>query len=241
VFQPVLGSTNDLAIELAPDARLCTPLLVIAERQTAGRGRGANRWWSARGSLTFSLIFDPRSLRVSPADLPRVSLTAALAVCDVIQTLAPQAVSGVRWPNDVFAAGKKICGVLPEFVSPTHLVLGIGLNANNSFASAPAELHGIGVSLCEITGRRFDLTDVLLQVLRQLQLRLDQLATGDAQLASTWSAASLLTGRIVELDLGTRRVRGRCRGIDPDGSLVLKPADSTPQRFFGGIVVRTDD
>src|SRR5688572_15119912 len=82
-----LGSTNDRARELAADESLETPLLVIAERQTAGRGRGANRWWAGTGSLTFSLVLSAERWKLPAARWPTIALTAGLAVCEAVDEL----------------------------------------------------------------------------------------------------------------------------------------------------------
>src|SRR4051794_30035368 len=79
-----LGSTNDRAIELARDAKIELPALVVARVQTAGRGRGKNVWWSADGALTFSVLLNPGDLGISTANWPQLSLATAVAVCDAI-------------------------------------------------------------------------------------------------------------------------------------------------------------
>jgi BirA family biotin operon repressor/biotin-[acetyl-CoA-carboxylase] ligase len=231
-----LPSTNDRSLELARERELNTPVLVLAERQTAGRGRGANRWWSNRGALTFSLVLDAEAHGLSAAHWPRVALTAAVAVHEVVQPLVPRAVCGVRWPNDVYLSGRKLCGILTEPARQSNrLVLGIGANVNNSLADAPAEVREIGTSLRDVTGTSHDLTDFLIRLLRRLANNLDALANDDHRLAQSWSQLCLLRGRAIELDVGAECVRGRCQGIDADGALLLATPRG-PQRFFAGIV-----
>jgi biotin-(acetyl-CoA carboxylase) ligase len=133
-FHESLGSTSDRALGLAAEGAIALPHLVLAQRQTAGRGRGANRWWAADGALTFSLVLAAPPDRLPPDRWPQVALVAGLAVCDALRSLAPAAELRVKWPNDVFLAGRKVCGILSESVPGwrDRLVVGIGVNVNNS-------------------------------------------------------------------------------------------------------------
>src|SRR5262245_50492595 len=106
-----LASTNDRALELATRGDPKLPLLVLAERQTLGRGRGANRWWSAPGALTFSLAIDGRLGTTPPQSLPPWSLAAGLAVCEALADLVPRGDWRVKWPNDIFLSGRKVGGI----------------------------------------------------------------------------------------------------------------------------------
>jgi BirA family biotin operon repressor/biotin-[acetyl-CoA-carboxylase] ligase len=258
-FHSVLPSTSDFALELAAQPDLVTPLLVLTEKQTAGRGRGSNRWWSRPGALTFSVVLDGPSEKGDRSNLPerpegcsaqvgpvpffaRVSLTAALAVCQVLEQLVPHISYGIRWPNDVHCAGRKICGVLPELsrqrVEPPQsprLVLGIGVNVNNSLSDAPPDVSGVGVSLLDLTDQSYDLTDFLVRLLRQLANGLDALARRDPQLADAVSQRCVLQGRVVELQAGPRHVRGLCQGIDYHGALTIRTTRGI-ERFFGGVI-----
>ncbi len=237
-FRAELPSTNDLALELArnEDARL--PLLVLAERQTCGRGRGANRWWSADGALTFSLVLDAKSLTQSPERLPQISLTTALAVCEGLQQLEPTLGAGLKWPNDVYVQGRKICGILIEVPSRPkgRLVIGVGVNVNNSLADAPEDLRDTATSLRDVTGTNSDLSEVLIAILRAFSGHLEQLA-GGLSLSEEWEKRSILTGCAVRLAAGREEIRGVCLGIEEDGALLLE-TDQGVQRFFTGVIVQ---
>lgn len=233
-----LPSTNDralaLAAEVAPEQ---LPRLIAANRQGAGRGRGANSWWAAEGALTFSLLLDTSALELPPARWPLASLTAGLAVCETLDQLAPQAWAGLKWPNDVYLRERKVCGILIEAPpgSANRLVVGIGINVNNRLQEAPEELRARATSLTDATGLTFDLTDVLLRVLKQLETRWRQLAAGDINLAEAWQRWCLLTGRMVHVVAGEQRHSGHCRGIGPDGALLVH-TERGEQRIFGGTV-----
>jgi BirA family biotin operon repressor/biotin-[acetyl-CoA-carboxylase] ligase len=231
---PSIGSTSDRALELAARDGAPLPLLVLADRQTSGRGRGTNRWWSAEGALTFSLALDAAVL--SADQRPTVALVAGLAVCEALEQLAPRAEWRVKWPNDVFAGGGKACGILCESVPgwPARLVVGVGINVNNSLRGQRSEVGGQksevtsegippgAVALVDLDGLARDLTDVLLAVLDRLDLRLRDL-TGDgfAALAAEYRRRCFLTGRTLTATAGSEKLVGHCRGIDDRGALVL--------------------
>ncbi len=237
-----IDSTNTRAMELAADSESTLPLLVLTENQTAGRGRGSNVWWSAPGALTFSLVLDLANHDTRPESWPRFALAAAAGICEALESFAPNTSFGIRWPNDVCAGPRKICGILPELRAgkSSRLVLGIGINANNSMDAAPAELQSTATSLLDLTGRRTDLTDLLIEVLRRLEARLGDLANASSELSAAWSDRCLLRGRNVELRVDNVSVRGHCEGIDPHGALLLRTGSKTA-RFYGGSIASVTD
>jgi BirA family biotin operon repressor/biotin-[acetyl-CoA-carboxylase] ligase len=235
-----LASTNTRALELTEREEYELPVLVLCDHQMEGRGRGSNRWWSGEGALTFSLLIDAARWNL-PADRhPRVSLATGVAVCEAVQATLPANSVGLKWPNDVHLDGRKACGILVETPPRSgRLVVGVGLNVNNSLADAPDEVRARATSLADAAGVSFEPTEVLLAVLRQIERNLHLLATDEAALAEKWSALSVLTGRSVELTLGSRSVRGRCLGISQDGALLLNAA-AGQERFYAGVVARFD-
>ena len=224
-----LPSTNDLALKLAataPDADF--PLLVLAVRQTGGRGRGDHLWWATDGALTFSLVLDTNALQLAPRRWPRVSLATGIAVAKtLIGQLSGSKSLGdevaVKWPNDVFVGGRKICGILAENVSlqPHRLVIGIGLNVNNSWRDAPADLQGVGTSLADVAQRRFSADEILVDLLQRLHLSLADVALDTFPLKEAWRALCMLAGKTVTVEVGDQRTTGVCQGIDEDGALLL--------------------
>jgi BirA family biotin operon repressor/biotin-[acetyl-CoA-carboxylase] ligase len=248
-WHDTIASTNDRGNELARSADLATPLLILAGRQTAGRGRGANRWWSADGALTFTLVFDPqRDLTKSklpplPIELwPRVALVAGVALCDLLQTLLPSTPSRLKWPNDVLLGDKKVAGILVEVPQagadvPRRLVLGMGVNVNNSLAASPREVQAVAAALCDAGGERFDSTQLLVDWLNSFVNRLGELTGSAPELVQRWQSLCALNGKTVELQSGSRTVRGNCRGIDCDGALLLETC-AGPERLYAGSDVR---
>ena len=229
VFRQSVDSTQELARRLAIDPEWKTPALVLAERQTAGRGRGPARWWSDSGALTFSVVVDTGPLSLADSDFPRVSIAAALAVCQALSCTTALRDCGIKWPNDIYVGGRKICGLLVDSIHmprqralADRLVIGIGINVNNAVGRAPPDVAARGTSLCEQSGRRHDLTGLLLALLDQLDQQLRDLAHRDPDQVVLWQSCSLLNNRQVTIRHGARRASGLCLGIDSGGSLLVR-------------------
>lgn len=249
-WHDVISSTNDRGMELARSAELVTPTLILAGEQTAGRGRGSNRWWSDRGALTFSLVFDPdadlarRGANALESDRwPRIALAAGVALCDVLQAAVPHSSCSLKWPNDVLLAGKKVAGILVEVPpaappAPRRLVLGMGWNVNNSLSAAPAEVQAAGTSFRDEAKIEFDISRLLIDWLEHFARHLRALAAGDGALPARWQSLCALNGQEIELFSGTRRVSGICGGIDDDGALLVTTANGL-ERLYAGVLVRT--
>jgi BirA family biotin operon repressor/biotin-[acetyl-CoA-carboxylase] ligase len=246
-----LDSTNDRAGQFACDPAVATPALIVARHQTAGRGRGRNVWWADDGALTFSLLLQPAAMGISTANWPQVSLATAVAVCDALQSRIadcglridsdnPESRLGIKWPNDVLVNSAKICGILiesPGGAAPAkdRLIIGVGINVNNSWSTAPLGAGTCGTALCDVTGRQHDLEELLVGLLRALHERLAQLAAGDEQLRQAWQRLDLLAGREVSVETDGRSTDGTCVEIAADGALVV----DTPaglRRLYSGTV-----
>lgn len=235
-----LDSTNNRAVALAGDQSIELPALIAARHQTAGRGRGANRWWAADGALTFSLLLHPASLSLNASTWPKLSLTTAVAVCDALRAEAPLANIGIKWPNDVLADGRKVCGILvesPGGAAPTssRLIIGVGINVNNAWRSMPIQAGTNGASLCDFTHRHHDLQPLLITLLQRLAIRIEQLISSSVSLVSDWQRADLLLDQVVVIENDARRIEGRSAGIASDGALIINTPFGS-QRVFSGTV-----
>lgn len=236
-YHSEIDSTNRRAMEIASESPAGDgPILVLTDRQTAGRGRGANRWWSGSGSLTFSVLLGPGAIQLPAHRWPLVSLVTGMAVCEGIESLFHDLSPQIKWPNDVYLSERKVCGILIE-TTGGRLVVGIGINVNNSASEAPPELRDKVIALCDLSTVQPRCIDVLVAVLQNLRAKLDLLSSGDASLREEWSKRCLLTGREIELDIHTQRLRGKFAGIDGDGALVLE-TETGLQRCHSGIVTR---
>jgi len=213
------------------------PVLIGAESQTSGRGRGSNIWWSSSGSLTFSLLIAPDAWSIPRPQWPLTSLVTGLAVCQAIAPLAPQADLRVKWPNDVYASGKKISGILLEShpLNSDQLILGMGVNLNNSLASAPDDVRQKATSLTDLTDAVCDRTAVLIRILNELERELSNLKDDHFSFLNRFRERCLLTGRIISIQEAEQEVTGTCLGIDDDGALRLQ-TELGPRRCLAGVV-----
>ena len=234
-YHPSLGSTNNRAAELAAHQSKL-PLLVVADRQTAGRGRGANRWWTGPGALAFSLLVDGRMVGAHDGRSPLVALAVAVAVVDAVTPLLPGQPVGIHWPNDVFAAGRKLAGILIEVLPDRRHVIGIGLNTNNSLADAPAELQATAATLRDLVQATVDPTAILIELLKRLEGEFRRLCREPESVAARADALCLQRGQTLTLRAAARTITGRCRGIAADGALLLETPAGTEAFFSGSLL-----
>lgn len=220
---PDIDSTNLQARRLAESGAPHGACLV-AERQSAGRGRLDRRWEAPAGAcLLFSLLLRPAALALG--EVFGLTNLAALAVCEAIEqtcTLAP----AIKWPNDVFLEGRKLAGILTEFTARAerldYVVVGVGLNVNlgpNQLAQLPAPAN----SLLAASGRSWDRALVLAAILRKADALYAQLMSGGREaLSQEYNRRSWLTGRQVTVRDGDQVRQGLARGVAPDGALLLE-------------------
>jgi BirA family biotin operon repressor/biotin-[acetyl-CoA-carboxylase] ligase len=231
-----IDSTNVYASRWARDGAP-EGTLVVAERQTAGRGRLGRHWVSpARVNLYASLVLRPR---LQPADAPQLALAAAVGVARALEPLAPGRVA-IKWPNDCLLDGKKVAGILTEMDAEVDriraVVLGIGVNLNAPVRAFPRELRDTATSVLLATGSAVDRPRFAAALCATLEAVYDRVvADGFAVLADEWESYSCLTGRQVTIDCGGRRSEGTVRGIDASGRLVLD-GSAGEERIMAGDV-----
>lgn len=233
---PTIGSTNDRAMERAAHGITTLPLLVVADQQTAGRGRGSKRWWTGPGGLAMSLLVEAETIGAQSSRSPLVALATAVAVVDAVTPLLPGHEVGIHWPNDVLAAGRKLAGILVEVLPNRRHVIGIGLNTNNTLANAPAELQTTAATLRDLSSREHDQTAILIDLLNCLDREFQQLRSNPTDVAARANAICLQRGRTVTLQQGDRTIVGRCQGIGSDGALLLETSAGV-ERFHSGILL----
>ena len=202
--------------EGAPDGAV-----VIAARQTAGRGRRGRVWASPLGGLWMSVIAHP-DLRLECAG--RLGVALALA-CAESASVDSECEIGLKWPNDLVAGGKKVGGVLAETVARggrvTSAVLSVGLNANFSTAELPGHVKESATTLLDQTGRTHSLARIAAGVLGRLETIWPSLMQDDTDLVKRWRQRDGLLGRQVLVQAAGKMVAGRAEGIDEWGALRL--------------------
>lgn len=227
---PVCDSTNAVLLARA-EAGAPSGSVIIAEAQTAGRGRRGRQWLSAPGdSLTFSLLW-----RFAPGTLPLgLSLAVGLAVTHALAKLGVGGTAPIelKWPNDVLKDGRKLAGILVELVPGQNhaAVIGIGLNLRLP-AALPAEVRDTAAAL----DLPIDVNGLLASLLVELRTVLDTFAaTGFAGLRAEWTTRHAHQDAPIRLlsDFAPPR-DGLCRGVDVDGALLLE-ANGRVERILSG-------
>lgn len=228
LWYPEVGSTNDVAGVLA-DRGADEGLVVVADRQTTGRGRLGRSWVSPPcAGIYTSVVLRPSSQAAS-----LLTIAAGVAVADGIAA-ATGLDAAVKWPNDVHAGGRKLAGILAEGAA-RHVVLGIGINVRQ--AAYPADVAARATSIEAELGRRVDRGLVLAECLAALAVRYRQLQNGHGRLVvDAWRRrAAQMMGRRVEWESAGQLQRGTAESVDDDGSLVVK-IDSGACRIRSGEV-----
>lgn len=235
----ILGSTNDLARQRAAEPGLELPLLIVADQQTAGRGRGTNRWWTGQGSVALSLLLEPGGMGIARQHCGLLSLATALAIVDMAGAILPGEAAGVHWPNDIYVGRRKLAGILVEVLPDGQHIVGIGINVNNSLREAPAEVRDIAVSLRDLTGHEYPIGALLSALLERLEAMFHLLGSDPDQIGRQCDACCLQHDQVLTIDNGPSTVTGRCLGIAPDGALLLSTERGT-ERFYAGVLRRDD-
>ena len=208
---------------------------MVAEVQTAGRGRRGRTWVSPGGvNLAVSVGVRPR---IAAQEASLISLAAALAARDACGSVAS---IGLKWPNDlVSGSGAKIGGLLIE----TELdgdriataVIGVGINVNWMRRDMPPEIAHLATSLAEEAGVTLNREALLGRLLDALDDEIVRLEAGHSPL-DRYRAACVTLGTDVEIDAGGARVRGRAVDLDAGGALVVRTADGSVTVTGGEIV-----
>lgn len=243
VSTPETPSTQTEA-KMAARAGAAHGTVFVTDFQSAGRGR-RDRSWSARPGLdlTFSVILRPD---IEPRLAPLLNLAAALSVCRAVGDFStePRAVS-IKWPNDVLARGKKICGIICETAGGTEkiswAVLGIGVNVNGAASDMPPAAPGRpeAASLFAECGRRFHLPQLLGLILASLDgfTRLAGDERGRARLLSLYAENCSTLGSPVKVITDEGEFFGTASGIEDDGAIAVTDSEGRTAIFRAADVV----
>lgn len=234
-----LESTQETAAMLASQGALHGEV-VIAERQSAGRGRMGRRWHSPPGVNFYGTFILRPDLPV--AEAARLSLVAGVAAAEALESVAPGIVA-LKWPNDVWLDGRKAGGIIAEAVTDSSqrlacVLLGIGLNLNLAPEQIPEDLRGKATSVLAATGKPCDREALAGALFSRLDTRyMETLSGGFATVRPIWERYSALTGRRVTVVDGQSRMSGTVTGIAPDGALLLETDGRTVRMLAGDVTI----
>ena len=234
-YRGEVASTNTLAMEAArqnaPDGTV-----VLAEAQTAGKGRLGRSWISPRGNLFFSVVLRP-DLPTHKA--PLVTLMGAVAVTTGLRAAA-KIPAGIKWPNDILVQGKKLCGLLTELSAEPdrvrHVVLGIGVNVNVAAASLPETVRPLSTSVAEEAGGPLDRTRLLVELLAQLDHWYGRFLADPGSVLAAWRDLNVTLGRRVAVRGPGEEFQGVAQDIDNEGRLVVLTDEGSLRAVAAGDV-----
>lgn len=234
IYQPCMDSTNRVAKE-AGDEGACHGTVVITEMQTAGRGRMGRQWASPEGNLYASMLLRPS---VAAERVSCLTLVAAVAVAEAILEVT-NLTPGIKWPNDVVVAGKKLCGILTESKvgadGVAYVVVGVGINVNQSKFSV--DLSNMATSLSLQCGDSIDIDALLTVFLAHFEYYYDVfLQTADlSHIMERYNA--LLVNRNQEVRVISERETVRIAlGVDSLGGLVVQDMEGNQESIISGEV-----
>ena len=235
IYLDEVDSTNNKARELAA-AGYPEGTVVVAEMQTAGKGRRGRQWYSAPGTgIYVSIIFRP-SLPLN--EISRLTLVAALATAECLEAaldLQPR----IKWPNDILVNNKKLVGILTEAVtdmdSVEYVVTGIGINLTNPVEDFPPVFRDTATSVQAEGGRRRYRADVLQDLLKRLEDCYDRFLAGDfAGILEQIKERSSVIGQAVTLDTISGVLTGQAVDIDDNGFLLVRDQDGKMHAVMSG-------
>lgn len=233
-----IDSTNRAAKQLAMQGA-SEGTLVVAERQTGGRGRLGREWSSPAGGLWLSLILRPA---LAPNQAARLTLLAAVAMVDSIKAVTGLSV-GIKWPNDLLLDGRKLCGILMEMSADMDqiawVVVGIGLNANLNMSELPPELVDRATTIQNELGRPIDRNALIARTLDQIGEGYQKLSTGHwEQVMAKWRTSSVTLGCAVQVTTPLGCIEGQAVDIDGDGALLVATASGVQRVLAGDVTLR---
>ena len=243
IFFERVGSTNDVACRQAV-AGAAEGLLIVANEQTAGRGRMGRSWWAPKGaSLLFSLLLRPP---IPSAHAGRLTMCLGLGAVEGIERVTGLH-PALKWPNDLLLDGRKLGGMLAELRATgdkvEYAVLGLGLNVN----AVPPDLAATSISLLTVLGRAVDRVELLAEILARCETWYGRLLAAQEEAGSgilavgepihlAWAARLDTLGRDVTVNTAGGQLHGRAVGVSPEGALLLEEEGGQIRVVWGGDV-----
>ncbi len=234
IFEECMDSTNIRTKELG-EKNVINGTVVVARRQTAGRGRRGRNWFSPEGNCYFSVLLRPDIQAVNASQITLVVAMALVKTIEKISGLNPQ----IKWPNDIVLDGKKLCGILTESSvgedGLKYVVVGVGVNANQT--DFDDEIKSMATSLVMQNGQAVDCSQLIGTFLNCFEVLLEKFLKTQDMSVLMEDYNKLLVNRDKEVRLlGERESVGVAIGINEKGELLVQMEDKTIQSVVSGEV-----
>lgn len=238
-FESLPSTNTELARRASDGAE--EGLSIVADEQTAGRGRLQRTWSSPKGAgLYFSILLRPA---IAQDRWPLITFMASLAVGDALHEAGVE--TDIKWPNDLLSGERKICGILAESVeTPTGRAVIVGIGINLTADAYPAEIAAVATSVAEASGRTPEREALLAALLRALSRWYSLLhqVDGREKIVAAWtSRSSYANGKAVQVANGDEVWQGITRGVESDGALRLETTDGMKLVRAGDVRLRPAD
>ena len=237
-----IGSTNVKAKELASKG-YPNGTVIISEEQVSGKGRLGRSWLSPRGKgIWMSIILKPE---IPPMEAYKVTIIAAAAVHSALLDMDLSTLS--KWPNDIVAEGKKVCGILTEMnaeLNSIHsLIIGIGINVNTDLSDIPEDLRDKASSLKIIAKKTFNRKAILASILNHFEALYNDFI-GSGSMGSSLSICrkySAVINKEVLLIEGNRSTKVRVKDISDNGHLIIQDGATVREVISGEVSIRGEN
>ncbi|WP_080874395.1 biotin--[acetyl-CoA-carboxylase] ligase [Oceanobacillus timonensis] len=219
---------HEAARENAPNGTM-----IIAEEQTAGRGRMKKNWFSDKEGLWSTLLLRPP---IPPNKASELTLLAAVALRDALHELTGLSI-GIKWPNDLLIGDKKLCGILTEMQGEQdridYVLIGSGLNVNQDEASWDASIRDIATSLKIESGKNWDKKEIVQSILKHVENTYEvYLETGFKAIKSRWEEHAFKIGENINIKTFHNEWSGKFLGITDEGALIAESPDGSPVTLY---------
>lgn len=226
-YYPEIGSTMDVAKKMARKG--CAAMtVVVADKQTSGRGRLQRQWYSDPGGLYFTMVLRPC---VPVLESFKIGFLASVSMAELLRRRF-EVDAGVKWPNDILVGGAKLCGMLAELeAEPDRVIflnIGMGINVNN----APRKMEPSAVSLKALLGRHISRRDLLAAYLDIFEERLERIDLD--RVVAEWKKYTVTVGKAVRVVTASDEICGVAEDIDDSGALMIRQGDGAIRRAIYG-------
>ena len=239
-YFPELESTNIMAKEkaLLGAKKINEGTVIIAEEQSAGKGRLGRKWFSPRGGIWLSIILFPQLL---PSYIPRITLMTAVVLVKAIE-ICTQIKAQIKWPNDILVNEKKICGILTEMNAELDLinwvVVGVGINVNIDYQNFPRDIQEKTTSLKEIEKKEISRVRLVQVFFKEFEKYYEILKNKEFSfILREWKIYSHTLGKKINVDMGDQIISGEAVDINEIGALILKKESGKLIEIISGTVI----
>lgn len=241
IYLESVDSTSSYLAAMPPDEAV-HGTVVAAGRQTAGRGRMQNTWYSpAEANLYFSILLRPETV---PLKAPQLALVTAAALTKVFNQKYLLLHPTIKWPNDILVQGRKLAGILCEMQTEEdrvdRVIIGIGINVNSEIKDYPLELRKRAISLRDATGVTSSRQDLIASLLAELEKSYELwLEQGLSPFRNFIDNNSATKDREIIAVMNNREVSGIARGLSDEGFLMIETPDGLLQLPAGEVHLKT--